>query len=263
MLRLGRRRWPAPATPGDSIGDGHERSPRYLRRVPDPSLPILTRLWFALACLLRVLFDGAFAARAFAVRDGAAALPAAAGGTDGPKKGKSTQRRPAATPRPADEADRSSVVSSKASGKARAAADEARLADAVAAEDERRRVGPLQLLALLQREGRLVDFLQQDIASFEDADVGAAARVVHEGCRKALLSHATLEPVRTEEEESRVSVEAGYDPTEVKLTGNVAGQPPFRGVLRHRGWRVRELRLPEPLAGHDFRVVAPAEIEIG
>ena len=31
---------------------------------------------------------------------------------------------------------------------------------------------------MLQREGRLIDFLQEDLAAFPDADVGAAARAV-------------------------------------------------------------------------------------
>jgi hypothetical protein len=120
----------------------------------------------------------------------------------------------------------------------------------------------LVLLALLQREGRLVDFLEQDVADFDDEEIGAAARTVHEGCRKALRSHATVEPVRDEDEDSRVTIEAGYAPSEVKLTGAVGPKPPYAGVLRHRGWRVRELSLPEPVAGHDVQVVAPAEVEL-
>jgi hypothetical protein len=120
----------------------------------------------------------------------------------------------------------------------------------------------LALLALLQREGRLVDFLEQDITRFSDEEVGAAARVVHEGCQKALRGAAPVEPLRDEEEESRVDVEEGYDPSEVKLTGAVAGKPPYRGVLRHKGWRVRALSLPRAVAGHDARIVAPAEVEL-
>ncbi len=120
----------------------------------------------------------------------------------------------------------------------------------------------LLLLALLQREGRLVDFLEQDVASFSDADVGAAARVVHEGCRKALRTHARLVPIREEEEGTRVTVAAGFRPAELKLSGNVAGSPPFSGVLRHRGWRANELNLPVPVVGHDANVLAPAEVEL-
>jgi hypothetical protein len=115
---------------------------------------------------------------------------------------------------------------------------------------------------LLQREGRLVDFLQQDIASFPDADVGAAARVVHDGCRRALKAHATIEPVRAEDEGARVVLAAGFAPDEVKLTGSVGGEPPYKGVLRHRGWRATRLELPQIVGEHDAHVLAPAEVEV-
>ncbi|HEY8042012.1 MAG TPA: DUF2760 domain-containing protein [Polyangiaceae bacterium] len=121
----------------------------------------------------------------------------------------------------------------------------------------------LQLLSLFQREGRLVDFLQQDVASFPDADVGAAARVVHEGCRKALRAHADIEPVREEAEGARVRLEAGFDADQVKLVGEVKGQPPYEGVLRHRGWRATRLELPTMVGAHDAKILAPAEVELG
>jgi hypothetical protein len=121
----------------------------------------------------------------------------------------------------------------------------------------------LQLLSLLQREGRLVDFLEQDIAAFSDADIGAAARVVHEGCRKALHAHARIEPVLGDHEGARVELAAGFDADEVKLVGDVRGAPPYRGVLRHRGWRAANLELPQIVGGHDAAVLAPAEVELG
>ena len=120
----------------------------------------------------------------------------------------------------------------------------------------------LQLLALLQREGRFVDFLEEDVTTFSDADVGAAARVVHEGCRKALRAHGKLVAVRTEEEGTKVTVAEGTSPSEVKLTGNVVGKAPFTGTLRHRGWRLEDFHLPTSMPGHDARVVAPAEVEL-
>ena len=120
----------------------------------------------------------------------------------------------------------------------------------------------MHVLAILQREGRLVDFLQEDIASFPDADVGAASRVVHEGCRKVLAEYFSIEPLRAEGEGARVTVPAGFDPATVRLTGNVAGQPPFAGTLRHHGWRVTEVRLPAPPAGQDANILAPAEVEL-
>jgi hypothetical protein len=120
----------------------------------------------------------------------------------------------------------------------------------------------LQLLALLQREGRLVDFLEQDVAAFSDAEIGAAARVVHDGCRKALRAHAAIDPVRAEDEGATVTIAAGFAASEVKLTGNVRGAAPYTGVVRHRGWRAKEMKLPATVEGHDATVLAPAEIEI-
>ena len=120
----------------------------------------------------------------------------------------------------------------------------------------------LQLLALLQREGRLVDFLEEDIAAAADDQIGAAARVVHQGCRKALREHVKLAPVREEEEGAKVTLPAGFSPAEVKLTGNVAGKGPHEGTLRHKGWRVTEIKLPTPVEGHDARVIAQAEVEL-
>ena len=121
----------------------------------------------------------------------------------------------------------------------------------------------LQLLALLQREGRLVDFLQQDITTFSDADVGAAARVVHEGCRKAVRAHLEIEPVRSEAEGAKVTLEAGFDADTVKLVGDVKGEPPYAGALRHRGWRAKTVTLPSLVGGHDAHILAPAEVELG
>ncbi len=121
----------------------------------------------------------------------------------------------------------------------------------------------LQLLSMLQREGRLVDFLQQDITAFPDAEVGAAARVVHDGCRRALRSHVRIEPVFVEREGARVELASGFDADEVKLVGDVRGQPPYAGVLRHRGWRATKLELPQVVGRHDASVLAPAEVELG
>jgi hypothetical protein len=120
----------------------------------------------------------------------------------------------------------------------------------------------LQLLAVLQREGRFVDFLEEDLTGFPDAAVGAAARTVHAGCKKALDELLGLEPVYREPEGAQVTVERGFDPAAVRLTGNVVGDPPFRGALRHHGWRAREVKLPRAPDGEDASVVAPAEVEL-
>jgi hypothetical protein len=120
----------------------------------------------------------------------------------------------------------------------------------------------LALLATLQREGRLVDFLQEDVASFSDAEVGAAARVVHAGSRKVLQQYLSLEPVLKQAEGETVSVPAGFDAARIRLTGNVAGQPPYRGALKHHGWVASSVRLPAVSSSLDPRVVAPAEVEL-
>jgi hypothetical protein len=118
-----------------------------------------------------------------------------------------------------------------------------------------------QLLALFQRDGRLVDFLMEDLTAYPDAQVGAAVRDVHGGCRQALSKYVTLASVLDEEEGSTVTIERGIDPARVKVVGNVAGKPPLRGVLRHRGWEVTRVELP-PLPAAGRTIVAPAEVEV-
>lgn len=204
--------------------------------MPDPTLPFVTRLWFAWVCLFRVLFDGSFAERVFRLRAGEA-LPGAPEPEQLPAGEPEPRREPESEPPAAREVPAVAIT--------RPPTDAA-----------------LQLLTILQREGRLVDFLQQEIQSFTDADIGAAARVVHEGCRKALLAHVTVVPVRSEGEGSRVTLPAGFDAAAVKLTGNVAGAGPFTGVLRHRGWRAEAISLPALVGQHDVRVLAPAEVEL-
>lgn len=120
----------------------------------------------------------------------------------------------------------------------------------------------LQLLALLQRDARLIDFVQEDLGGYSDAEIGGPARLVHEGCAKVLREHFTLAPVRTEAEGSRVTLPAGFDAHTVRLTGNLVGQPPFQGALSHRGWRATEVRLPKLASGHDATILAQAEVEL-
>lgn len=119
----------------------------------------------------------------------------------------------------------------------------------------------IQILSILQREGRLIDFLQEDIRPYDDAQIGAAVRNVHEGCRNALAEYVTLEPVMKQPEGSTVTVEPGFDAHAIRLTGQVAGDPPFTGELRHRGWRVEKIDLPELMQTQD-RIVAAAEVEV-
>ena len=177
----------------------------------EPGLSFFARLWLALACLFRIVFDPPFAALVAHARE-QKALPAP----------------PAA-----------------AKDSVHAAPDAA-----------------LHLLAQLQREGRFIDFCEEEIASFSDAEVGAAARTVHGGCRKVLRSALVLQPVRTDAEGAEVTVAAGFDPASLRLTGNVVGNPPFRGTLRHHGWKAASVTLLPPGAGQDATVLAPAEVEL-
>ena len=127
---------------------------------------------------------------------------------------------------------------------------------------ERVHASGLMLLATLQREGRLIDFLQQDVAGFSDEEVGAAARVVHAGCRKVLQQDFDLEPAVRGSEGTPMPVPPGFDAQRIRLTGNVSGQPPFRGTLKHHGWVVTAIRLPELSEALDPRVIAPAEVDL-
>jgi len=197
---------------------------------PNPSL--LSRLALAVS----VLFQPALAARLRDLRDGVAEPAPAPQPAPAPVTVTAPEPAPAPAPAPAA-----------------APAPQLRTAPHEAA---------LQLLGLLQRDARFIDFIEEDVKAYSDADIGAAARVVHEGCRKVLREHMTLAPVRAESEGARITLPAGFDAAQVRLTGNVVGQAPFTGTLSHRGWKVTELRLPQLAEGHDASIVAQAEVEL-
>ena len=189
-------------------------------------LPFFSRLAVAIGSFFSLLGDGQLAARVQALRDGgllATEMPAPA-----------PVQPPPPPPPPAPSPIRATANVDAA----------------------------LQLLGLLQREARFVDFLQEDISAYSDADVGGAARLLHGGARKVLQDAFDLEPVRAETEGSRITLPAGFDAAAVRLTGNVVGQAPFSGALQHKGWRVTAVRLPGLTEGHDARVIAPAEVEL-
>ncbi|KVE61737.1 hypothetical protein WI96_22280 [Burkholderia vietnamiensis] len=192
--------------------------------MPESNLSFFGRLSLAVGTFFSVLGNREFAAGVLRVRDGAAAPIAPA------------PVAPAPAPAPA-----------------KAPAPELREASPQAA---------LQLLGLLQRDARFIDFVEEDIAGYADADIGAAARLVHDGCRAALREHFTIVPVRDEAEGTRVTLPAGFDATAVRVTGNVVGAAPFTGTVSHRGWRVADVRLPKLTGSHDASVIAPAEVEL-
>jgi hypothetical protein len=192
----------------------------------DSNVSFLGRISLAVGTFFSILGDGEFAARVQRLRSGAPVTAAAAAA-------------PVAAPTPAP-APQTAVPALK-----QASPDAA-----------------LQLLGLLQRDARFIDFVEEDVAGYSDADIGAAARVVHGGCRTVLREHFTIAPVREEAEGSRVTLPEGFDATAVRLTGNVVGKAPFTGSLSHRGWRVQDVRLPKLAASHDTSVIAAAEVEL-
>jgi len=204
----------------------------------DTTPGFFARLLLAWVAYFRTIFDAQFAAGVVRLREGKPALPEPKNVKNLPVSLSGKKDEPRAEPKKAEPKVKEVIL---------------------------RESGPeaaLQLLALLQREGRLIDFLEEDVASFSDAQIGAAARVVHDGCRKALREHFPMEAVRTEEEGSNVILEKGYDANRVRITGNVTGDAPFRGKLAHRGWKVREVKLPKMTQGHDASVVCAAEVEV-
>jgi hypothetical protein len=120
----------------------------------------------------------------------------------------------------------------------------------------------VQMLALLQRDGRLIDFLAENISSYPDVQLGAAVRTIHDTCRQVLDQYVKLEPILNSEEDQPVTVQVGFDPAAIKLIGNVTGEPPVRGLLRHKGWRVKQVNLPPLPQTAGRMVVAPAEVEL-
>jgi hypothetical protein len=122
--------------------------------------------------------------------------------------------------------------------------------------------GAVYALVLLQREGRLIDFLQEDISGFPNDQVGIAVRQIHENCQKVLSESFAIKPVRSEDEQSRIEVADGFDPSAIRLTGTVPESGPFAGTLVHRGWRASAPKFPERSGEIDATVIAPAEVEI-
>lgn len=194
---------------------------------PDSQLSFFKRIPIAFGAFFSSLSDATYAARVQALSLPPAPTPAPA----------APMPAPAPTPTPA-------------------------VAPAPVAPKEANPDAALQLLALLQREARLIDFTQEDLSAYSDADIGGPARLVQQGCAKVLREHFTLAPVRAEAEGSRITLHEGFDARAIQLTGNVVGQAPFKGVLSHRGWRATDTRLPKLADSHDASVLAQAEVEL-
>ena len=210
----------------------------------------MSRTSLAFRCFFRLLFGGTLPAEA------ASYLP--------------ESPRPALPPPAPDDKDSKAPparqeTSSKARAEPAPARTESPLPSSTAGSGkaaDQQRDGALALLALFQREGRLIDFLHETLDDYDDRDIAAAVRDIHRGCHKVLTEHLTIEPVMPGEEEANVTIPKGFDPGEVRLIGEVAGEPPFRGTLRHHGWRVTRTALPTLSEGVDRHVLAPAEVEV-
>ncbi|WP_144138173.1 DUF2760 domain-containing protein [Paraburkholderia sp. BCC1884] len=198
----------------------------------DSNPSFLGRISLAVSTFFSILGDGEFAANVLRLRNRGTAASAAPA--------------PAATPTPAPAAAPAPAPAAQPAPTLKEAGPDA----------------ALQLLGLLQRDARFIDFVEEDIKGYSDADIGAAARLVHEGCRATLREHFTIRPVRDEAEGSRVTLPEGFDASSIRLTGNVVGKAPFNGSISHRGWRVDEVRLPKLTASHNATVIAPAEVEL-
>ena len=120
----------------------------------------------------------------------------------------------------------------------------------------------LRLLALLQQSSRLIDFLKDDISAYDDAQVGAAVRQIHKDCGKSLEELVTIRPVMEHVEGQKIHIPRGYDPVKIKVMGNVKGEPPFEGILVHKGWQVHKRSLPIKVGDQVTDVICPAEVEI-
>jgi hypothetical protein len=121
---------------------------------------------------------------------------------------------------------------------------------------------PVRLLRLLQRDAKMVDFLMQDISGASDTDIAVFVRDMHPKAQKTLKEHVDIVPVMTQPEGETVEVPKGFDPSAIQLLGNLTGQPPYRGTLKHSGWRARDYNLPAPAEGLDELVLAPAEVDL-
>jgi Domain of unknown function (DUF2760) len=119
-------------------------------------------------------------------------------------------------------------------------------------------------LGLLQEKGRLIDFLMEDLAGYEDKQIGAAARTVHQGCRQVLNENFKIIPIAEAEEGSRITVPVGYAADEYRLSGKISGNPPFTGTLVHKGWKTESVKLPRILKADEKRLpsIAPAQVEL-
>lgn len=120
----------------------------------------------------------------------------------------------------------------------------------------------LRLLKMFQQSGRLIDFFKEDIKDFNDAEIGAAARQIHEECRRNLEEYVTIRPIMEQNEGETLHIPKDYDVGAIKLVGQAKGQGPYTGVLIHKGWKAHKRSLPKQLTDQSIDIIQPAEVEI-
>jgi hypothetical protein len=120
----------------------------------------------------------------------------------------------------------------------------------------------LHLFSMMQREGRLMDFLAEDLDQYEDAQIGSAVRAIHAGCLRIVQEYLDPQPVMEQAEGQNVVLDSDFDPGAIKLTGKVVGEPPFEGTLRHKGWQVGKMKLPSLSGSQNAQIITPAEVEL-
>ncbi|OAG28742.1 DUF2760 domain-containing protein [Thermodesulfatator autotrophicus] len=114
-------------------------------------------------------------------------------------------------------------------------------------------------IGVLQKEGRFLDFLSEDLDKYDDTQIGAAVRAIHPKLKQVLFEMIEIAPVIDSKEGSEIIIEEDFDRQAIRLIGNIKGNPPFRGVLRHPGWRYHKVNLPKPRQG---KILTPAEVEV-
>lgn len=120
----------------------------------------------------------------------------------------------------------------------------------------------LKMLSMLQQAGRLIDFLKEDISNYNDAEVGSAVRKIHSDCAKLIEEIVTIRPLLETEEGKEIEIPPGFDPQKFKLLGKIKGEPPFKGIVLHKGWKAHKHSLPQKGRDNQNEIIYSAEIEI-
>lgn len=125
----------------------------------------------------------------------------------------------------------------------------------------------VQFIARLQEKGRFLDFIMDDIAAYDNESVGAAARIVHQGCCDVMHDSFTIETIFPGEEMEEITLADNYDSHLFRLVGNVPENAPYEGHVLHRGWKTTRVNLAQVVNTEEHietarSIMAPADVEI-